>query len=295
MPFTGSSSKNQKGCIAISVEQVNLLAIQSKNISLTIANVCRTMILQTFYEKKILKKCNVLSLEEDYFRLWFRHHQFDGKATSRSDWWTGIRVEEAVFRCLSDSNGRKYASGICEECFSSSVQPARERRSFWRVPTGFYSISTKMLNFCSSLHRTERHQFVGTGPNGKKTVTALCINENEAELLFEDDVQGEIKGLKFYTMNDGRGTMKQWGSDCFRNMWFDGLTITVVGWMWSIDMLLIEGVYIRNGMVKWQSSDSEVRSMMNRYIANSFDGEKIGRHNLHFGLYDENLYWCCYY
>jgi hypothetical protein len=28
--------------------------------------------------------------------------------------------------------------------------------------------------------------------------------------------------------------------------------------------------------------DSEVRRMMNRYIANSYGGKKIGRHNLHF-------------
>ena len=36
------------------------------------------------------------------------------------------------------------------------------------------------------------------------------INENEGELVFEDEVDDvKIKGLKFYTMNDGRGTMKQ--------------------------------------------------------------------------------------
>ncbi len=51
------------------------------------------------------------------------------------------------------------------------------------------------------------------------------INENEAELLFEDDVQGvKIKGLKFYTMNDGRGTMKQLAQVVLGHD-FDGLTM----------------------------------------------------------------------
>lgn len=38
----------------------------------------------------------------------------------------------------------------------------------------------------------------------------MYINDNEAELVFEDDVNGvKIKGLKFYTINDGRNAMKQ--------------------------------------------------------------------------------------
>lgn len=38
----------------------------------------------------------------------------------------------------------------------------------------------------------------------------MYINENEAELAFEDEIDGvKIKGLKFYTINDGRNTMKQ--------------------------------------------------------------------------------------
>lgn len=36
------------------------------------------------------------------------------------------------------------------------------------------------------------------------------INENEGELVFEDEIEGvKIKGLKFYTINDGRKTLKQ--------------------------------------------------------------------------------------
>ena len=36
------------------------------------------------------------------------------------------------------------------------------------------------------------------------------INKNEAEIMFEDEVEGvRIKGLKFYTINDGRGSMQQ--------------------------------------------------------------------------------------
>ena len=38
------------------------------------------------------------------------------------------------------------------------------------------------------------------------------INEHEAEIMFEDEIDGvKIKGVKFYTMNDGRGTLKQIG------------------------------------------------------------------------------------
>ena len=43
-----------------------------------------------------------------------------------------------------------------------------------------------------------------------------------------------------------------------------------------------KGVYIRNGSSKRRASDSEVRRMMNRHIAKSFDGEKIGPDNLSF-------------
>lgn len=38
------------------------------------------------------------------------------------------------------------------------------------------------------------------------------INESEAEILFEDEIADvKIKGVKFYTMNDGRGTIRQLG------------------------------------------------------------------------------------
>lgn len=38
------------------------------------------------------------------------------------------------------------------------------------------------------------------------------INENEAEILFEDELDNvKIKGVKFYTMNDGRGTIREIG------------------------------------------------------------------------------------
>lgn len=38
------------------------------------------------------------------------------------------------------------------------------------------------------------------------------INEYEAELIFEDEIEGvRINGVKFYTMNDGRGTIRQIG------------------------------------------------------------------------------------
>lgn len=40
----------------------------------------------------------------------------------------------------------------------------------------------------------------------------MYINENEAEIFFEDETEDvKIKGVKFYTMNDGRGTIKQIG------------------------------------------------------------------------------------
>lgn len=52
-----------------------------------------------------------------------------------------------------------------------------------------------------------------------------------------------------------------------------------------------KGVYIRNGSSKRRASDSEIRRMMNRHIANAFDGEKIEHINLNFdyvtALFDE--------
>ncbi|MCP1144860.1 DEAD/DEAH box helicase family protein [Lysinibacillus endophyticus] len=40
----------------------------------------------------------------------------------------------------------------------------------------------------------------------------MYINDNEAEIFFEDEVQGvKIKGLKFYTMNDERKSIEQLG------------------------------------------------------------------------------------
>lgn len=51
------------------------------------------------------------------------------------------------------------------------------------------------------------------------------INDNEAEIIIDDDVNGvKIKGLKFYTMNDGRGSIKQLGRIVLDKK-FDGLTM----------------------------------------------------------------------
>lgn len=50
------------------------------------------------------------------------------------------------------------------------------------------------------------------------------INEHEANLVFEDVVSGlQVKGLKFYTMNDGRGTMNQLGQIALGRS-FEGLS-----------------------------------------------------------------------
>lgn len=38
----------------------------------------------------------------------------------------------------------------------------------------------------------------------------LYINDHEGEIVFEDQIDDvRIKGVKFYTMNDGRGTLDQ--------------------------------------------------------------------------------------
>ena len=38
----------------------------------------------------------------------------------------------------------------------------------------------------------------------------LYINQHESELVFEDKIEGlQVKGLKFYTMNDSRGALNQ--------------------------------------------------------------------------------------
>lgn len=51
------------------------------------------------------------------------------------------------------------------------------------------------------------------------------INENEGKLIFEDEVDGvRIKGLRFYTINDGRGAMKQLAQVALNNE-FEGLSI----------------------------------------------------------------------
>ena len=48
-----------------------------------------------------------------------------------------------------------------------------------------------------------------------------------------------------------------------------------------------KGVYIRNGSSKRRASDSEIRRMMNRHIANSFDSEKIDRNDLTFNYVEQ--------
>jgi len=51
------------------------------------------------------------------------------------------------------------------------------------------------------------------------------INEHEAEIIFEDETTDvKIKGVKFYTMNDGRGTIKQLGEYALGQA-FKGLSV----------------------------------------------------------------------
>ncbi|TDM41542.1 restriction endonuclease [Macrococcoides goetzii] len=53
------------------------------------------------------------------------------------------------------------------------------------------------------------------------------INEHEAEILFEDEVENvKIKGVKFYTMNDGRGTINEIGKIALGKE-FKGLSIDI--------------------------------------------------------------------
>src|SRR5690625_4758616 len=51
------------------------------------------------------------------------------------------------------------------------------------------------------------------------------INDHEAEIIFEDEIEDmKIKGVKFYTMNDGRGTIRQIGEIALGKP-FKGLSI----------------------------------------------------------------------
>lgn len=53
----------------------------------------------------------------------------------------------------------------------------------------------------------------------------LYLNKNEAEIFFEDETEDVfIKGIKFYTLNDGRGTIKQLGEIVLKSG-FSGLSI----------------------------------------------------------------------
>lgn len=54
------------------------------------------------------------------------------------------------------------------------------------------------------------------------------INEHEAEIVFEDETEDvKIKGVKFYTMNDGRGTIKQIGEIALGKE-FKGLSVNEI-------------------------------------------------------------------
>lgn len=55
----------------------------------------------------------------------------------------------------------------------------------------------------------------------------IYINEYEAEIIFEEEITDvKIKGVKFYTMNDGRGTIKQLGEIALEQE-FKGLSIDI--------------------------------------------------------------------
>ena len=56
--------------------------------------------------------------------------------------------------------------------------------------------------------RIKEKQMIAKNHLVKKQLKAHGLNESQ--LVFEDDVNGvKIKGLKFYTINDGRNAMKQ--------------------------------------------------------------------------------------
>lgn len=55
----------------------------------------------------------------------------------------------------------------------------------------------------------------------------IYINEHEAEIIFEEEITDvKIKGVKFYTMNDGRGPIKQLGEIALEQG-FKGLSIDI--------------------------------------------------------------------
>ncbi|MCC9832849.1 hypothetical protein LZU67_09045, partial [Streptococcus agalactiae] len=53
----------------------------------------------------------------------------------------------------------------------------------------------------------------------------MYINDHESDLVFEEEVDGvKIKGLKFYTINDGRGAIEQLGEIALGEK-FSGLSL----------------------------------------------------------------------
>lgn len=56
----------------------------------------------------------------------------------------------------------------------------------------------------------------------------IYLNNNQAELVFEEEIEGlAVKGLKFYTINDGRGTINHLGQiaigKSFKGLSFEGI------------------------------------------------------------------------
>ena len=66
---------------------------------------------------------------------------------------------------------------------------------------------------------------LGLKINHERPKILTYINEHEAEIMFEDEIEDmKIKGVKFYTMDDGRGTIRQIGEIALGKP-FKGLSI----------------------------------------------------------------------
>lgn len=99
----------------------------------------------------------------------------------------------------------------------SSKNEELKLHQFEKQPESVY-LEGFQPDFILYLKNTEFFMQVFIEPKGNNLVEQdqwkedllLYIHNNQGELIFEDEVEGvKITGLKFYTINDSRGTMKQ--------------------------------------------------------------------------------------
>ncbi|HEO0300992.1 TPA: restriction endonuclease, partial [Streptococcus agalactiae] len=164
-------------------------------------------------------------INEDFF-------VYDSAFINQTEQQLVARIKERI-AVLTEKYSEVYLVRMDENMHRESVKSDKLKLHQFDRDTNDIHFEAFQPDFILLLANSDYYLQIFIEPKGIKLLESeqwkedllMYINDHESDLVFEEEVDGvKIKGLKFYTINDGRGAIEQLGEIALGEK-FSGLSL----------------------------------------------------------------------